>query len=233
MTRAVFFDWFNTLAEYDPPREVAHAAACRLQGIQVEPEQLAAPLLKVDQYFYQENARSPITRRSPAERDEVFGRYEVMLLREAGIEVAPAVALAIVRQAMKSVASPRFVLYPDVLPTMEALKKLGLVIGLISNIQIDIMPVCAALGLAPYLDFSITSQEAGADKPDPAIFRAALKKGKVDAADTVYVGDQYSTDVVGARGAGLKPVLLDRHSRHADISDCPRITTLGELLGLL
>ena len=48
-------------------------------------------------------------------------------------------------------------------------------------------------------------------------------------ADAVYIGDQYEIDVVGARGAGMYPILIDRTDFHPDITDCPRIRTLAEV----
>ena len=51
MAKAVFFDWFNTLACYDPPREEMHAVACRYFGIEVEPEAVRRGLMPADQLF--------------------------------------------------------------------------------------------------------------------------------------------------------------------------------------
>jgi FMN phosphatase YigB (HAD superfamily) len=55
--------------------------------------------------------------------------------------------------------------------------------------------------------------------------------GGISAARAAYVGDIYAIDVVGARGAGLHPVLIDETGSHLD-ADCPRITRLVALLGI-
>ena len=52
-------------------------------------------------------------------------------------------------------------------------------------------------------------------------------------AETVHVGDQYRSDVLGARAVGMHPVLLDRGGWNTKVDDCPTITTLSELHGLL
>ena len=91
-------------------------------------------------------------------------------------------------------------------------------------------PLFRELSLESYLDFALTSKEVGADKPEPPIFLAALERGGVNASDAVYVGDQYETDVVGARGVGIEPILIDRHDLLREVSDCPRIHTLSELV---
>jgi putative hydrolase of the HAD superfamily len=75
----------------------------------------------------------------------------------------------------------------------------------------------------------VTSREVGANKPEPAIFLAALERAGVSAPEAVYVGDQYQTDVLGARGVGIKPILIDRFDLESEASDCPRIHSLMEL----
>jgi len=90
-------------------------------------------------------------------------------------------------------------------------------------------PICRKLGLEPYLDFVVTSEEAGADKPNPPIFQAALRQARVDASEAIHVGDQYKIDVVGARGVGINPILIDRYDLYPELSDCPRIRNLTEL----
>ena len=85
----------------------------------------------------------------------------------------------------------------------------------------------------PYLDMVLSSQEIGSAKPDPLIFIAALKKLNVQAREAIYIGDQYETDVLGARGAGINPILIDRFDLYLQISDCPRIRSLSEVLKYL
>jgi putative hydrolase of the HAD superfamily len=85
------------------------------------------------------------------------------------------------------------------------------------------------LGLEPYLDFVVTSEEVGSDKPKPPIFLAALDRAGVNASEAAHIGDQYEIDVVGARGAGIKPILIDRYDIYPEVSDCPRFHSLTEL----
>ena len=84
-----------------------------------------------------------------------------------------------------------------------------------------------------YLDFVVTSDEAGADKPKPPVFLAALERARVDASEAIHVGDQYKVDILGARGVGITPILIDRYGLCPEVSDCPRIHNLTELAGHL
>jgi HAD superfamily hydrolase (TIGR01509 family) len=85
------------------------------------------------------------------------------------------------------------------------------------------------LGLQPYLNFKVTSAEVGYDKPRPEIFLAALEKATVKPEEALYVGDQYQIDIVGARGVGIKALLIDRNNYFPDITDCPRLHSLTEI----
>lgn len=230
MIKAVFFDWFNTLAQFHPPRENMQASACRELGIEVAEEELGRGLLIADQFYSEENVRSPLRNRSQSEQMGVYAKYERIALREAGVEISDEIALHITQRLGRVSPKLNFILFNDALPTLELLKQRGLILGLISNIDRDIIPFCQDLGIAPYLAFVVTSQEAGADKPHPPIFLAALEQAKVKASEAVYIGDQYNIDIVGAQGVGIKAVLIDRYDLFQEITNCPRIKALNEIL---
>lgn len=71
----------------------------------------------------------------------------------------------------------------------------------------------AALGLTEWIDFMVTSEAAGVAKPDPAIFRPALRAAGVSPDQATMVGDSWAADIVGARAAGLSAVWLHRWGR--------------------
>ena len=76
---------------------------------------------------------------------------------------------------------------------------------------------------------SITdSGHVGYEKPHPAIFEAALGETKASAAESLYVGDVYSVDYVGARNAGMQAVLFDVAGAYRD-REFPRVESLAEL----
>jgi len=81
--------------------------------------------------------------------------------------------------------------------------------------------------LREHLEFVIDSQLVGVEKPDKKIFDLALDKLQLPASECVYVGDIYSIDVVGATGAGLSPILLDRNVKERD--DCVVLSSVFEL----
>ncbi len=229
MIKAVFFDWFNTLAHYDPPREELHSQALREFGIEVPPAKLLPGIMAADKYFFDENALSPVGKRDAAEKAEVYIRYQNITLTEAGVKADRELLLKIMGRMQQLFAKTAFTLFDDVLSTLKKLQEQKLILGLLTNLTDDINPICRKLGVEPYLDFVVTSGEVGIDKPEPPIFLTALQRAGVKAAEAVHVGDQYKLDVIGARGVGIAPILIDRYDLYPEVSDCPRIHSLTEL----
>ncbi len=233
MLKAVFFDWFNTLAHYHPPREELESQALQELGIRASPEKIRPGLLMADRDYFEENALSPVQKRTPEEQAKVYTRYQRTVLTEAGVNAPEDLLLKIMRRLQQLCRGMNFVLFDDVLPTLERLKEPKLTLGLITNLNRDMGPICHQLGVEPYLDFTVTSEEAGADKPQPPIFLLALERAGVNPSEAVHVGDQYKLDVIGAREVGITPMLIDRSDSYPEVNDCPRIRSLTELAGNL
>jgi putative hydrolase of the HAD superfamily len=101
--------------------------------------------------------------------------------------------------------------------------------GVVSNADGRVEAMLESLGLAPHLGLVLDSHLEGVEKPHPEIFERAVERLGLAPARTLYVGDIYSIDVVGARGAGLVPVLLDPLGGYPDV-DCATIAALHDLL---
>jgi putative hydrolase of the HAD superfamily len=78
----------------------------------------------------------------------------------------------------------------------------------------------------------IDSSLVGVEKPDPAIFLAALDSLGVGPEEALYVGDLYEVDVVGARAAGIEAVLLTPSSSGPGRS-CRTAGSIEELVDAL
>ena len=229
MIKAVFFDWFSTLAHYDPPREQLQAQVLRELGFTVSLPVMQRALVLADKVLYAELAEISMRNRTPEERLQVYIRHQQSILTNAGINSAPKLAERTMNRMRELNARPHFVLFDDVLPTIKLVKERQLRTGLLSNIQRGIRDICKGLGLEPYMDVIVSSEEAGADKPDPAIFHFALERVRADPGEVIHVGDQYLQDVIGARNVGITPIFIDRFDVSPEISDCARIRDLTEL----
>jgi putative hydrolase of the HAD superfamily len=232
MIKAVFFDLYGTLAGFQPSRYEIQSAACADFGIALTPEGVLRGYALADAYMNEQNASSnPLRRRDREGQREFFSEYERLVLRGCGVEVTKEQAWEIwrrIRQVPYNLAR-----FDDVLPTLDQLRARGLTLGLISNMNRDGSELAESLGLSGHLDFTVTSAEVGWEKPHPQIFLAALSKAGAAPQEAVHVGDQLTSDIQGARGVGISPVLLDRDGNHKDIQGCPRIESLTELPKLL
>lgn len=108
------------------------------------------------------------------------------------------------------------VVQPGAADGLDSLRGLGLVVGCVSNSNGTVAELLAEVGLAGSLDFIVDSGVVGVEKPDPEIFRIALRRAAVTAEEAMHVGDLYPVDVIGARRAGVEPVLLDPLGRYGD-----------------
>jgi FMN phosphatase YigB (HAD superfamily) len=208
MIKAVCFDFFNTLAYFEPSREETYSKIASEFGLAVTPEAVGTALPEADNYWRLENFKSPIRERPDKEKYATYTEYAMRILKGADSPSSPEQALQVLGRAFA--IGFKFKAFEDSLDALKAVKSQGLKTGVISNIGQEIDSYCIELGFAQYLDFKVTSFEVGYDKPRPEIFLLALEKAGVLPAEAIFIGDQYEQDILGARGVGMKPVLIDR-----------------------
>jgi putative hydrolase of the HAD superfamily len=228
MIKAVFFDLYQTLVRYQPSQEELEAAALKNLGINITPEVLHLPILTANEYIYQQIAVRPLSRRSREETMALYSEYQRIVLKEAGIQADEKIVLRLL--GMMQMAKMDLVLFDDVAAALDDLKRRGLKLGLISNIERDMTATLEKLGLSAMMNTIVTSQDTGFTKPQPEIFRYALNKANVSADEAVYIGDQYQVDVIGANGAGMQGILIDRDNYYEENLDCPKIKSLKDLV---
>jgi putative hydrolase of the HAD superfamily len=133
-----------------------------------------------------------------------------------------------------------FFVFPDVIPALEAMRAAGLRLAVVSNWGWAAPELLQTLELAQHFEVLSISARVGYQKPHPAIFRHALELLGTSPHEAVHVGDDPGADVLGARRAGVEPILVDRHGReHPPIGagspadGVPVVADFGELLDLL
>jgi HAD superfamily hydrolase (TIGR01509 family) len=121
---------------------------------------------------------------------------------------------------------------PGVVPALEMLRARGLRLVVVSNANGTLLAHMERLGMTARFDHILDSADEGVEKPDPRFFDIALARSGARKETTIHVGDLYHVDVVGARRAGLRGVLLDEANLRPD-ADCPRVASLGELVAAI
>jgi putative hydrolase of the HAD superfamily len=127
-----------------------------------------------------------------------------------------------------------FSLYDDVPGALRTLRDQGVRLGLISNSHRCLESFQSHFELDGLIAVTVSSSDHGFMKPHPSIFQEALRLMAVAPSEAAMVGDSLAHDVLGARQAGMRGILLARGSR-PDVVDegIDVIATLADLPGLL
>jgi putative hydrolase of the HAD superfamily len=120
----------------------------------------------------------------------------------------------------------------DVKPALAALRAAGLTLAVASNANGVLQRMFDRVGLTPYFHAVCDSCVEGVEKPDPRFFQIVLERAGGRPETAMHIGDLYQIDVLGARAAGIEPLLIDPHDLYGAF-DVARIRTLGDLLPLI
>lgn len=194
--RAVLFDAGNTLLFLDYARMAATVSAAL--GVSLTGDLLAAGAPAAARAA--ERARQGDRARSEA--------YFESLFLGAGV---PAASMGVVRELLATLHAELHLwgrVADDAHEALSRLRRAGFRLGVVSNSDGRVEEALTAAGVRHYFDVVVDSALIGAEKPDPAIFRAALDALGVAPEEAVYVGDLYEVDVLGANAAGMPAVLL-------------------------
>jgi HAD superfamily hydrolase (TIGR01509 family) len=225
VVRAVLFDYGLTLVTFTFPREellaVLEEARAWLGPGAPDAETLMRDVLE------------------PLEEDlDTIGEDEVDYLafydrawRRAGLEVPPDTLYRILDLEQR--CWDRAVrLAPGALDALDALRARGLRTAVASNAPFppEMMHRQAALtGIADRVDAVVFSSEVGRRKPAPELYRAALDRLDVPAAEALYVGDRPVEDYDGPRRLGMRALLCTALARRPIGDGIPTIAALRDL----
>ena len=207
MIKAIFFDAVGTLFYLTRMVGYHYALAGTEVGLTLDPHQL-------DDAFY--SAWKKMPRRAaiagPRENDDKgWWRELVDLVLD---QVAPSLS-KIDRDIFFEIAYEHFAeagvweLYPEVPCVLEQLQP-RFQLAVISNFDGRLRFILQNLEISKFFSHIFISSEIGADKPDPEIFRRALKLAELKPGEVLHVGDDPERDWEAASAAGLSTFRLDR-----------------------
>ena len=159
-------------------------------------------------------------------RDRII-RYQLMM-EEAGFPVDPH-AYDMYHLYWDNMLA-RIEPYEGAEETLRALHARGIRIGACSDNTAELQfKKLRVLGLGKYMDFVVTSAEAGIEKPDPKIFERALQKAQCAPEECLFVGDVYAKDVLGPEKAGMRALWFNNKGKPS-VEGVAEIRAFSEIL---
>jgi putative hydrolase of the HAD superfamily len=212
---AVFFDMGGTLAYGEPNPWEIFIQTCERHGFTVTITEINEVKAGVDAVY---KSRQFLTREGL--QTHPIDRYR-RILEGLGVEHAHETATEVQETLNRR---GRVHLYPEVMDLLLSLREREMYLGIISNTVATLEEGCRRLGIWEYFDLILAS-DLLRSKPDEMMFRLAIAESDLPAISCLHVGDSYRADYLGAKGVGMRAVLLDREgtSEH----DCPTISDLA------
>jgi putative hydrolase of the HAD superfamily len=208
--KALLLDALGTLVRLDPPAPRLRFELAQRFGLHVSEAEATAAISAEIRYYR-------------AHLDEGRDAASLVALRRRCGEVVRAalpasdalMALGADDLTEALLNSLHFTAFDDARDAIEAARAAGFRVVVASNWDVSLHEVLARVGLAPLVDGIVTSAEAGARKPDAAVFKRALVLAEAAPPEATHVGDSVDEDVHGALRAGIEAVLLSRDGRQA------------------
>lgn len=198
MPKAILFDIDDTLYSYERAHQTAFDRLCGYaeQNLGLSREDFQrlhkAAMISVDETLGQPCA---------AMHDRLL-RYQ-RLLELAGKPLGP---YALEMEALYwDTLIDAAVASPGALPCLQALKEAGYTVGVGSDMTLDYqLKKLTRLGMLPYIDFVVTSEEVLAEKPEPKLFLRCAEKAGAAPEECLFIGDSVKKDVQGAQAVGME-----------------------------
>lgn len=227
--KAIFFDLDGTLRHSVPSGADVFTNYVMTLGLQVDNEARLRAIRWEHLYWASSvDLRDDLLAHSGA-TENFWIEYSRRRLVALGAAPERAVEFAAsVSKHMGESYKPESVVPEDVRRVLPQLKQAGYLLGVISNRDKPFKELLHDHGIGEFFEFSLAAGEVNTFKPEPGVFEHALREMDLSPQEVVYVGDNYYADVVGARRAGLWPVLYDPLGVFPD-PDCTTIKSFDEL----
>jgi putative hydrolase of the HAD superfamily len=219
---AIVFDRGDTLLRLDPPREVIFCEAARELDLELPMRDVARAYELVD-FSLKMKSSELATAKAKA---EFYRSLNTGLCTALGVHshIDHLHPLLVRRFAERR----RWVAFQDAIETLRAIPD-GVGVHVLANWDRGLDGLLINAGLREYIGDVAASELLGVEKPARACFDLFLARNSLAPEKTIYVGNEYLADVVGARQAGMTPVLIDRADRLPN-ADCLRIRALRDLV---
>lgn len=209
MTKAVFFDFYQTLGVWGQSLKPRLQKITDRYGCEVKWERYATAR---ENLYAEASGSDPTTHALLETMQEIIESY-CEFVKALGVqEHVEQMTWELLQSEHSLFAANAATLYDDTVPTLQHLREAGFKLAIVSNWDTPLDPLTERLGIAHYFDIIVASHDARvrSAKPDPHIFNYTLEVVGVSAAEAVHIGDTYEADIVGAQNVGIRPILIDR-----------------------
>lgn len=225
--KAVFFDIYGTIADFFPPKEEIQINAAEKFNITLDKDKIVDAYKLANNFLVKQNSIFPIRKMNDEEKLNFFSEYEKIIIDNSGSNVDVGVAKNIWIEITKQKYDLK--IFPDLIQCINELRDMGLILGLISNINMSGKKIAEKLGVSSYFNYVFTSEDLGYEKPNKMIFEKSLDIAKLTPSEVVFIGDQVESDILGAKNANILPILLDRYNNYENYSEVIKINDLFQL----
>jgi putative hydrolase of the HAD superfamily len=221
----VLFDLGNTLVYQDP-----YQTFQKILGT----HGIIRTTREIEEAFTRAGREFDIQKHSRLSAHEFYTQLNIHILKHLGITNPNSLQALAEDIDIQWFKASKIHVYRDVKPTLAKLKKMGLKLGLITDgYKSDLEKILPKVGLQKFFDICVCGDTIGKRKPNPQVFKYALNQLNIQASEALYVGDRLDTDYLGAKRAGMTPILIRRENQKQEVASVPCITSLKEIFKLL
>ncbi len=225
--KAVFFDIYGTIADFFPPKEEIQINVAEKFNITLDKDKILDAYKLANNFLVKQNSIFPIRKMNDEQKLNFFSEYEKIIIDNSGSNVDVGLAKNIWVEITKQKYDLK--IFPDLIQCINDLRDMGLILGLISNINMSGKKIAEKLGISSYFNYVFTSEDLGYEKPNKMIFEKSLDIAKLTPSEVVFIGDQVESDILGAKNANILPILLDRYNNYENYSEVIKINDLFQL----
>ena len=229
--KAIFFDLDGTLRIPSPSPTDAFILFARSLNVQIDPISERRVKVWAHEYWGQHKLVQQDMQRF--DTDGFWINYSRLLLETVNAKQNIHQHAKLVREWFDDGYQPHVTLASGSIELLSKLKVSGYKLGVISNRSQPFDDVLQKLQIAEYFDFTLAAGEIGAWKPNPHIFSHFIAQfDGLLPSECLYIGDNYFADGLGAKAAGLRPVLYDPDGIY-EAPKIPKIKKMQEITTFL
>jgi putative hydrolase of the HAD superfamily len=219
MIKTVIFDIDNTLYSFDDANEIAFAKV--LDYVEENLDISLERFVKLYEHF-----KATMPQNNSVCHNRIIRFQKILETQKLPLYPHALKMYNIYWDTLVDVAVPS----SGAISTLEELKQRGIKIGIGTDMTARIQFVkLTKLGMLPYIDFIVASEEACAEKPDPKFFALCVEKAGCKADECIFVGDSIKKDAIGATNAGLNGIWYNPENKDTN-EKTKSIVELSQLL---